>query len=390
MTKSLTKLISLIACIASVNGLSPDFFACQVQKPAGLSPLLGCPRGTIYVSNNASDPFAHFNSVQEAIISLPPTDEATILIGEGEYLETVNVTRTGPLTLLGQLPPTPLSSVDQPKYPLNGQHSATSNLVQIYGTNYVKTGMDDATSAVLTVAPSFNASLIGSGPTGAPLQDLPGNRDFRAYNIDWSNRAADYAISQALVTDISYSNASFYGCSFASFQDTWYTGRNGSTYVVDSVIFGETDCEWFQNVILANRGCGGGLVAWKGTNLTDAPDNKYGAYISDSVIMRSPDANATTVTDGKCYLGRPWNALATTVYLNTYMDGSINAVGFIPFDASSIPNTTFYAEYNSYGPGGNTSERVSVEHILTAQEARQFTLEHILGRPDWIDFKYRF
>lgn len=53
---------------------------------------------------------------------------------------------------------------------------------------------------------------------------------------------ANFSISQALVTDISYANASFYGCTFASFQDTWYTGRNASTYVVDSVIFGQTDC----------------------------------------------------------------------------------------------------------------------------------------------------
>lgn len=49
--------------------------------------------------------------------------------------------------------------------------------------------MDDAESAVLIVAPSFNASLIGAGPTGAPLQPLKGNSDFRAYNIDWANRA---------------------------------------------------------------------------------------------------------------------------------------------------------------------------------------------------------
>lgn len=54
---------------------------------------------------------------------------------------------------------------------------------------------------------------------------------------------AKSAISQALVTDISYANASFYGCSFASYQDTWYTGRNASTYVVDSIIYGQTDCE---------------------------------------------------------------------------------------------------------------------------------------------------
>lgn len=43
---------------------------------------------------------------------------------------------------------------------------------------------------------------------------------------------------------------------------------------------------WFQNVILANRACGGGITAWKGANLTDAPGNKYGAYISESQIIR--------------------------------------------------------------------------------------------------------
>jgi hypothetical protein len=51
------------------------------------------------------------------------------------------------------------------------------------------------------------------------------------------------------VTDISYANASFYACSFASFQDTWYTGRNASTYVVDSVIFGQTDCAFWHSHI---------------------------------------------------------------------------------------------------------------------------------------------
>ena len=54
---------------------------------------------------------------------------------------------------------------------------------------------------------------------------------------------ANFSISQALVTDISYANASFYGCTLASYQDTWYTGRNASTYVVDSIIFGQTDCK---------------------------------------------------------------------------------------------------------------------------------------------------
>lgn len=49
--------------------------------------------------------------------------------------------------------------------------------------------MDDADSAVLLVAPSYNASLIGAGTNGAPLQPLFGNVDFKAYNIDFENRA---------------------------------------------------------------------------------------------------------------------------------------------------------------------------------------------------------
>lgn len=68
-------------------------------------------------------------------------------------------------------------------------NASSRNLVQIWDNKFVQTGMDDAQSAMLIVAPSFNASLIGAGPTGAPLQPLFGNVDFKAYNIDFQNRA---------------------------------------------------------------------------------------------------------------------------------------------------------------------------------------------------------
>ena len=42
------------------------------------------------------------------------------------------------------------------------------------------------------------------------------------------------------------------------------------------------------------------------------------------------------------------------------------------------------------GPGGRTDARVPIEHILTAKEAQNFTLETILGHPSWIDFGYLF
>ncbi|KDQ62039.1 carbohydrate esterase family 8 protein [Jaapia argillacea MUCL 33604] len=376
-----------VALASQVTALSPNYIACQLQKPAGLSPLIGCPAGTIYVS--ATDPTAQFSSVQAAVESLPPYGAATLLIGEGDYHETVNVSRTDPVTMLGQLT---WSTAFDPT-----GNATSRNLAHIWDNKYVITGMDDAQSAVLVVSPNFNGSLIGAGTTGAPYQPYFGNVDFKAYNIDFENRAANYSISQALVTDISYANASFYGCTFASYQDTWYTGKNASTYVVDSIIYGMTDylfgfgTAWFQNVILANRACGGGITAWKGTNQTDAPGNRYGVYIADSKIIRSPDANATTVTDSQCYLGRPWNDLCTAVYLRTYMDSSVNATGFIPFSTARpvIMNTTYYAEYMSYGPGGNTTARAS-DHILTDSEATNFTIEGVfLETPQWIDYGYQ-
>ncbi|THH17277.1 hypothetical protein EW146_g3522 [Bondarzewia mesenterica] len=239
----------------------------------------------------------------------PDEGDAIILIGAGEYHETINVTRKTSLTLLD------------------------------WDSKYITTGFaDDAQTAVLLVAPSYNASLIGAGPTGHLSSRLFGNVNFKAHNIDFQNRTL------------------------------------------------------FQNVTLAKRACEGGNAAWKGTNMTDAPDNRYGVYVADSRIIRSPDAKVTTMTDGRCYLGRPWSDLTTSVYLRMFMDESIEPAGWTPFDSARpvIANTMYYAEYNSTGPGGNTT-RVAVEHILTSEEAKIFTVDGVfLETPSWIDFEYKY
>ncbi|KAI9462267.1 carbohydrate esterase family 8 protein [Boletus coccyginus] len=351
-----------------VLGLSPTYLQCQLQKPAGESPLEGCPGGTLFVS--PTDPAAAFTSVQEAIDSLPETGNAVILIGEGQYFGVrLNVTCSAPVTLLGQLDPDTAFIRDG--------NATQRNLVHIWNNLYAgTTGLTDDETATLILSPSLGHHF--------------GNVDFRAYNIDFENRAANYAIAQALVTSITSSNASFYGCTFASWQDTWYTGHGANTYVVDSIIYGQTDylfgsgIAWFQSVTLANRACGGGITAWKGE-----PGTRQGVYIANSRIIRSPDADAAKVTTGNCYLGRPWNDYAVAVFLRTYMDESIRPVGFKPWSGDEVPNTTFYAEFDSYGPGGNTSVRVPQDHILSAEQAKKYRLKQVFHEaPGWIDFGY--
>ncbi|KAG2040405.1 carbohydrate esterase family 8 protein [Suillus americanus] len=374
MGQYLTHFAVLCAFLASlcvqIHALSPDYSACQLQQNKKTSPLTGCPKGTLFVS--PTDSRASFKTVQAAVESLPKTGDAIILIGAGEYFEMVNVARSAPLTLLGQLDP------DTARDPAG--NASQRNLVHIWNNLYVHGGLTDEETATLTVA----------RPSGQQF----GNTDFKAYNINFENRAANYSISQALAGSFIYANVSFYGCTFASWQDTWYTGHGAYSYAVDSIIYGQTDylfgfgTAWFQNVILANRACGGGITAWRSTEGT-----KNGAFIADSKIIRSPDANITTVTDGRCYLGRPWNTLAVAVYLRTYMDESIHPAGFTHWSREkSIPDTTYFAEYNSYGPGGDTSKRVPQEFILNAMQVnKNFTLESVFaGTPAWIDFNYKY
>jgi hypothetical protein len=133
----------------------------------------------------------------------PEGKAATLLIGAGDYHEKVNVTRKAPLTMLVRSKPLPrpLSAASHAAHSSQGQLPSNATwaigvpapapLVHIWDNKYIvpNAGMDDADTAVLLVAPSYNASLIGAGTTGAPLQPLFGNADFKAYSIAFENRA---------------------------------------------------------------------------------------------------------------------------------------------------------------------------------------------------------
>lgn len=42
------------------------------------------------------------------------------------------------------------------------------------------------------------------------------------------------------------------------------------------------------------------------------------------------------------------------------------------------------------GPGGDTSGRITLEHILTKEQAQNFTIDKVfLEHPTWIDMDYQ-
>ncbi|KAI1277275.1 carbohydrate esterase family 8 protein [Xylaria sp. FL0933] len=350
----------------------------QCQKRTA-NPLDGCPTGTIYVSQ--TDESAQFQTIQSAISSLPnDTSPHVILIAPGIYTEQLNVTRQGPLTLLGVSDRPSLRET----YSNITYDSAHENDVQIYwnSANHDAIFSDNVYTGVLTIGPNLNATLTGSGPTGFPVpEDTPfGCTDFRAYNIDFRNEFAPYSDGPAHAVGVSRANAGFYSCGFYSWQDTVYIGKLGNAYFYDTVVAGQTDFLYgfgtlfIERSSLSLRSCGGGITAWKGTNTTFA--NKYGVYISNSRVLAANSSIAPTITD-KCSLGRPWNAEHRSLFMNTYFDPSILPAGYTGWagqpDGNISVNTTM-AVYNVSGPGYDAiAEKASnITKVFGDKEAEPF------------------
>lgn len=311
----------LLAALTSLTTLTTAYnrAACQAPTPNALH---GCPNGTILVG-----PSANFTTIQSAILSLPnTTDPYTLLITAGNYTEQINVTRPGPVTLLGQT------------HHANNASKNTVNVLWSNATGTPDTGTyDNAYTSTLTVAPTLNVSFTGAGPQGSPVApDTPlGNRDFKAYNLNFQNTYRPYAAGPALALSVSYANASFYYSQFLSYQDTVYVGKIGNAYMHSCIVGGQTDffygfgTLWVQSRDVLLRGCGGGITAWKGTNTTF--ENKFGVYIHDGRVVKANDSLEIT---HECALGRPWNANMRSIFANNYLDDSIQPNGYIQWSAT--------------------------------------------------------
>lgn len=379
------RLLVIIAGLLETCAAISTFNRKACQYPTR-NPLEGCPKHTIVVG-----PGRNFSTVQSAILSLPNNNKPQhILVLPGNYTEQVNITRPGPVYLYGQT-----------QHP-NDQSRNTVNIIWRNATGAgVNSTLDNAYTSTLTVAPTFNSSLTGSGPTGNPVPaDTPfGNTDFRAYNLNFINDYKNYATGPSLAVSVSYANTGFYFCGFYSYQDTVYVGKLGNAYFYKNEIAGQTDffygfgTAWIQSSLVTLRNCGGGITAWKGTNTTF--ENKYGVYIHESRVQK---ANASLALTGKCALGRPWNAMHRSIFAKTYLDDSIQAKGYIPWGTTDprLGSNTTMAEYDSYGPGWNATGRAvgnvtivmdkkQYEPYSTVEKVFQYPFSGEFGNVAWID-----
>ncbi|MEL0455849.1 pectinesterase family protein [Flavobacteriaceae bacterium SZ-1-7] len=199
---------------------------------------------------------------------------------------------------------------------------------------------------------------------------------FKAKNITFENSAGP--VGQAVAVRIDGDKVIFENCKFLGNQDTLYLyGDNSRQYYKDCYIEGTVDfifgwsTGYFENceIFCKNRG----YITAASTN----KDTKYGFVFKDCKIT----GNAQ---DSTFYLGRPWRDYAQTVFINCYMDNHIKPEGWHNWGKPHAEETTFYAEYNSTGPGAS-NKRVNWGKKLSKKDIDSFSKENVLkGLDDWI------
>ncbi|MBK7098350.1 MAG: pectinesterase [Sphingobacteriales bacterium] len=211
---------------------------------------------------------------------------------------------------------------------------------------------------------------------------ISGNRLY-AQNITFSNNAG--RVGQAVALYVDADKAVFHNYKFLGDQDTIFTaGETSRQLFVNCFIEGTTDFIFgpstavFQNCTI--RGKANSYI----TAASTTPGKRFGYVFIDCKVEAAPGVT-------KIFLGRPWRAYAKTVFFRSELPAATVSEGWHNWGNRENEKTTFYAEYQSKGPGANAAARVGWSRQLTDKEAANCTLEKIFascnsglpGEKDW-------
>ncbi|KAJ7643542.1 pectin lyase fold/virulence factor [Roridomyces roridus] len=309
------------------------------------------PTGSVIVRPDAQPAMGEFSNLGDAVNALPADSSSQVVfVYPGLYVGQVNVSRPGPVTIMG-FTPNPLDF--------------TNN----------------------TVVLVHNASLA----TGALSDDLTGtlrllSNNISLYNLDIRN---DFGVAltngQAIALSVQADQVGVYGCRLFSYQDTLYTNVGNNvflrSYIEGAVdfIFGRHSIAYFEGNTIASRGAG--CVTASGRELNDT-----GIYVFDhNKIVAASDAFPNVT--GNVFLGRPWGDFARVVMKNTDIEAPMNkTIWSIWNPGDERIDFILFAEFNSSGPGVENANRPNFSTILTGDEAAQYTLPSIIPNwGDWVD-----
>lgn len=243
-----------------------------------------------------------------------------------------------------------------------------------------------------------NSAGTAGGTTKSASVTVSGD-DFYAGNLTIENsfsrtRPLNQEGSQAVALKITGDRAVFRHVRFLGYQDTLYPNSKhcdtdqgpcqpARQYFSECYIEGNVDFIFGDALAFFDR-CEIHALAHATVMLT-AQSKRYAeeksGYVFDHCRITAEKGAA------KVYLGRPWRAYSTVVFLHTEMGPEIAPEGWHEWEHDGKPSlpTSFYAEYHSTGAGANPSRRQ-----LTDAEAARFALKTFLAGDDqWDPTKVR-
>lgn len=299
----------------------------------------------------AADGTGNFTAINDAIRFAPnmSDDRTIIIVRAGTYRENVDVPayKTN-IVLLGE----------------------GSDVSVITGNRSVGDGWTTFRSATVAVAgQGFLARDLGIVNTAGPGK------------------------GQAVALRVNADLAAVFRCAIDGYQDTLYV-HSFRQFYRDCDISGTVDFV-FGNAaaVLQNSNLYARLPMRGQSNVVtaqsrDDPNEATGISIQNCSVVPSDDL----VSGGgatRTYLGRPWKPYATTVYIESYIDGIVSPAGWSKWSAKDddgATDTLYYGEYMNSGPGSSTDGRVTWPgfHVMEYDEAYGFTVSQFIDGDQWL------
>ncbi|CAJ2638648.1 unnamed protein product [Trifolium pratense] len=212
---------------------------------------------------------------------------------------------------------------------------------------------------------------------------------FIAVDITFKNTAGPEK-HQAVAVRNNADLSTFYRCSFEGYQDTLYVHslrqfyRDCKIYGTVDFIFGNAAVV-FQNCnIYARKPMQNQKNAVTAQGRTD-PNQNTGISIQNCTIDAAPDL-ANDLNSTSSYLGRPWKIYSRTVYMQSYIGDFVDPSGWLEWNGTLGLDTIFYGEYDNYGPGSITDNRVQWPgyFLLNDTQAWNFTVLNFTLGNTWL------
>jgi pectin methylesterase-like acyl-CoA thioesterase len=256
---------------------------------------------------------------------------------------------------------------------------------------------------------TFSRAVPLSGPfSWAPVVEIQdGATAFMARNLTFENSFPDRNRAPALAVRSAADRAIFDNVRFLGYQDTLLVDEMSRQYFRDSFVTGDSDFIFGDATAVFDRctieSTDFGWITAANTNRITA----NGLIFLDCDLVPGSDRNVgddhTTAQPQSVFLGRPWGidpeTMASVIFIRTRMGPHIIAAGWDSWEIIGVNPTinpvTRFSEFGSMNLNGvpladnngdgTPNGRVPWAVPMKAEQAANFTLEHIFGPVDFWD-----